>query len=311
MALSKEELKPYFIKLIKARCSVTVKNGFLGTLLIQFKLAIDEDCKTVYFDGERIAFSPKFLDELEIDEVSHVLVHQMLHYLKGHFSKRADDKDTLNLACDVDNEATMYELNQYRYHGVGGYVIPYKLSNSRYKTSLSFDEIYEELSRDDIALYKSFDDHSRWCSASDMCKSQIYLKRAIALTPVTHTDIYPAFLKSFFDTEIDKSSLWDSLSSPLPVIEDIFEGKCATVPSDYDTLLATIYYMVEYAKKCKDNIHKIENAIKYAYGMPADFCVVLFANLCAIEKNYKDFLLKIPEFYKWMSKKGGNYVGII
>lgn len=310
MALSKEELKAYFIKLIKARCSVTSKNGFLGTLLIQFKLAIDEDCKTVYFDGERIAFSPKFLDELEIDEVAHVLVHQMLHYLKGHFSKRADDKDTLSLACDVDNEATTYELNQYRYHGVGGYVIPYKLSNSRYKTSLSFDEIYEELSRDDIALYKSFDDHSRWCSASDTCKSQIYLKRAIALTPVTHTDIYPAFLKSFFDTEIDKSLLWDNLSSPIPVIEDIFEGKCTTVPRDYDTLLATIYYMVEYAKKCKDNIHKIENAIKYAYGMPTDFCVVLFTNLCDIENGYKDFLLKIPEFYKWMSSKGGLFNGI-
>lgn len=310
MALSKEELKAYFIKLIKARCSVTSKNGFLGTLLIQFKLAIDEDCKTVYFDGERIAFSPKFLDELEIDEVAHVLVHQMLHYLKGHFSKRADDKDTLSLACDVDNEATTYELNQYRYHGVGGYVIPYKLSNSRYKTSLSFDEIYEELSRDDIALYKSFDDHSRWCSASDTCKSQIYLKRAIALTPVTHTDIYPAFLKSFFDTEIDKSLLWDNLSSPIPVIEDIFDGKCTTVPRDYDTLLATIYYMVEYAKKCKDNIHKIENAIKYAYGMPTDFCVVLFTNLCDIENGYKDFLLKIPEFYKWMSSKGGLFNGI-
>lgn len=311
MELSKEELMPYFVKLSKARGLIVIRSRLLGALLVQFRLSVDMDCKTVYFDGERIAFSPKFLDELEIDEVAHVLVHQLLHYIKGHFSKKAENEHTLCLACDVDVEATIYELNQYKYHGVGGYVIPYKLPANRYKTSLSFDEIYEELSKDDIALYKSFDDHSRWQRASDLCKSQIHLKRAIALTPAIHTDNYPDLLKCLLDTDLDKSLLWDNLSSPIPVIEDIFEGKCTTVPRGYDTLLATIYYMVEYAKKCKDNIHKIENAIKYAYGMPADFCVVLFTNLCDIEKGYKDFLLKIPEFYKWMIKKGGNYVGII
>ncbi len=311
MALSKEELRPYFVKVSKARSYIVARSGFLGALLIQFKLAIDEDCSTVYFDGERIAFSPKFLDELETDEVSHVLVHQMLHYLLGHFLVKKDNEKTLSLALDVDTEAKIFELNNHCYHGVGGYVIPYKLSGNRSKSPFTLDEIYNELEKDDIAFYKSFDDHSKWDRAKDACKSQIHIKRAIALTPKDNLEMTPAILKSVLNMELDLSDIWKDLSSPLPSVEEIFAGNCKAVPRSADTLLALIYQMVQYAKECKKDLRKINNSILYATGMPLDYVAILFKNYCAIEKGYKDFLMKIPEFYKWINTKGGHFYGII
>lgn len=101
------------------------------------------------------------------------------------------------------------------------------------------------------------------------------------------------------------------LYDKLPRIDDIFDGRYVPVPSEPDVLHALVSSIAVYAREYKNNIHKIGNAVSYATGLPADFTAVLFRNLCALEKDYKDFLMKIPEFYKWMSTRGASYNGII
>ncbi len=103
---------------------------------------------------------------------------------------------------------------------------------------------------------------------------------------------------------------WTKVYKNLPSIEAIFDGKMPPIPKNTDTLYALTSSMVVYAKKHKDNLEKIGNSIAYANKMPADFSVVLLRDYMYIEDNYKQKLMKIPEFLKWLQTKGSMLNGI-
>ncbi len=90
----------------------------------------------------------------------------------------------------------------------------------------------------------------------------------------------------------------------LPSLDDIFSGRCRELPSSADVLYALISSMTEYARKCKDNLTKIENSIDYALRMPPDFSAVLMKNYMYLEDGYKLKLMKIPQFARWLTKAG-------
>jgi len=77
-----------------------------------------------------------------------------------------------------------------------------------------------------------------------------------------------------------------------------------TMPKSTDALFALVSSMTVYAREHKDKLNLIGNSIRYALGMPADFSTVLLKNYMAIEKGYRETLLKIPEFSRWISTKG-------
>ena len=62
--------------------------------------------------------------------------------------------------------------------------------------------------------------------------------------------------------------------------------------------------MVAYAREHKKEMEKIANSIRYADKLPPDFSVMLLKDYMAIEKGYKEKLLKIPEFSRWLASKG-------
>ena len=62
--------------------------------------------------------------------------------------------------------------------------------------------------------------------------------------------------------------------------------------------------MTAYAREHKYEFSAIGNSIAYANLLPADFSAVLLKNYMAIEEGYGDKLMKIPEFFKWISTKG-------
>jgi hypothetical protein len=51
-------------------------------------------------------------------------------------------------------------------------------------------------------------------------------------------------------------------------------------------------------------MHRITNSIIYADKMPPDFSAVLMKDYMYIEKEYKQKLMSIPEFAKWLRTKG-------
>ena len=104
---------------------------------------------------------------------------------------------------------------------------------------------------------------------------------------------------------------WAQVYKELPSIDDIFAGQCTEIPKRTDTLYALVSSMVSYAKKHKDDMQLIANSIEYADTIPADFSVVLMSDYMYIEENYRNRLLSIPAFTKWLRKKGKMINGIV
>ena len=103
---------------------------------------------------------------------------------------------------------------------------------------------------------------------------------------------------------------WCKAYASLPSIKDIFAGKRVAVPTDTDLLYALVSAMTAYASEHRSNMVGITNSISFAMGMPPDFAAVLLKNYTAIEPGFKEKLMKIPEFFRFISKKGRLLNGI-
>ena len=104
---------------------------------------------------------------------------------------------------------------------------------------------------------------------------------------------------------------WCNVYKDLPDINEIFKGKMPAVPSKADVMYALISSMTAYAREHKDNIDEITNSIKYAQQIPPDFSAVLMKDYMYLDKNYKEKLMRIPEFSRWLNTKGRFLNGII
>jgi hypothetical protein len=97
---------------------------------------------------------------------------------------------------------------------------------------------------------------------------------------------------------------WCKIYAQLPSIKDIFDGRMPAMPTGTDSLYALVASMTNYAREHKDDTRAIANSIRYAMRMPSDFSTVLLKNYMAIEKNYREKLMAIPEFFQWIQTKG-------
>ena len=104
---------------------------------------------------------------------------------------------------------------------------------------------------------------------------------------------------------------WASVYDQLPDMKEIFAGKKPKLPRSTDAMYAMISSMVEYAREHKNDMAKIANSIEYAAMMPPDFSTVLMKDYMYIEKGYKEKLMKIPEFSKWLRTKGRMINGAV
>ena len=104
---------------------------------------------------------------------------------------------------------------------------------------------------------------------------------------------------------------WAKVYKDLPSIEDIFDGKMPQMPQNTDAMYALTASMTCYARAHKDNIGRIANSICYAEKMPPDFSTVLLKDYMYIEKDFKQTLMTIPEFCKWLQTKGSLMNGSV
>ncbi len=97
---------------------------------------------------------------------------------------------------------------------------------------------------------------------------------------------------------------WANIYNNLPSIEGIFNGTETRVPSSTDVIYALTSSMIVYAREHKNDIEKIKNSIVYANTLPPDFSVMLLKDYISIDKGYREKLLTIPAFARWLSSKG-------
>lgn len=104
---------------------------------------------------------------------------------------------------------------------------------------------------------------------------------------------------------------WDKIYKDLPRLEDIFDGKMPPIPKSTDALYALCAAMTAYAREHKDQLDRITNSILYAEKFPPDFSAMLLKDYLYLEKGYREKLLKIPAFSRWLSTKGRLLNGIV
>ena len=97
---------------------------------------------------------------------------------------------------------------------------------------------------------------------------------------------------------------WCSMNSDLPDIEGIFDGTEFSVPKTSDAMYAVITSMSEYAKDHKYELDRIGHSLNYASKFPADYVAILLKEYEAIDEDYKDVLVDIPEYTHLISKRG-------
>ena len=113
MALCKEDTMKYVKRLLLARMRILAVNGFYGLLLMHVTYSLDEETETAYTDGQRIAFSPKFMDDLSDSELDFVLMHEIMHVVLQHCLRGGDRDDTMfNIACDIVVNSNILLSNQ-------------------------------------------------------------------------------------------------------------------------------------------------------------------------------------------------------
>ena len=97
---------------------------------------------------------------------------------------------------------------------------------------------------------------------------------------------------------------WANVYKDLPDVEKIFNGTEKTIPTKTDAIYALTASMVAYAREHKTQLDKIRNSIVYANKLPPDFSVMLLKDYMSIEKGYREKLLALPEFTRWLADKG-------
>ena len=88
----------------------------------------------------------------------------------------------------------------------------------------------------------------------------------------------------------------------LPPMEDIFAGRCRSVPDKPDMLYALTSSMLAFARPRKDDLAAIGHSIRYALKLPPDFSFMLLRDYMALEDGYRGKLLAIPDFAEWLRR---------
>ena len=172
MALSETERNKYATRVYLSRMRVLCDCGFYGILLTHMKFSIDEGCNTAYTDGERIAFSPRFMDQLSDPELDFVLMHEVLHVALQHCFRTGDrQNDVFNIACDIVVNSNI-KLSKgigdkaitLRKYGTAMHLTP----DGREGCDFTAEEVYEMLidhcKKHNVAVNPDagFDEHGKW-----------------------------------------------------------------------------------------------------------------------------------------------------
>lgn len=186
MALSDRQKREYALRLMQSRARILCNHGFYGLLLMHMRYGLDLETQTAYTDGTHIAFSPTFMDELSDKELDFVMMHEILHVVLQHCTRKVGvdmDTDNWNIACDI-----VVNSNILRSNGMDRNSITVLGEESMHLTPdgkegylYTMEEVYMMLPKQkrkkpmkgkggvpspDADSADSFDDHSKWARAA-------------------------------------------------------------------------------------------------------------------------------------------------
>ncbi len=88
-------------RLTEIRTGLLREYPFFGSLLMHLSFGI-ANCTTAFTDMRRIVFDPDFVDELDDDQLTFVMLHEVLHCVLNHCYRGRDFQHLVfNIACDI------------------------------------------------------------------------------------------------------------------------------------------------------------------------------------------------------------------
>lgn len=158
-------MKEYQRRLLLARIRILTNYGFYGIMLENMAFGLDPGCDTAYTDGEKICFSPKFMESLSDSELDFVLMHEVMHVALKHCNRGLKyNQELFNIACDI-----VVNSNILKSKGMNLDAIKVKGNISMHQIEgkegylFTAEEVYEKLLKNgNIIPSLGFDDHSKW-----------------------------------------------------------------------------------------------------------------------------------------------------
>lgn len=124
-------------KLSKARTVLVMNHPFWASLALRLPLVEDKGCSTGYTDGTKIAYNPKFIQNLTEPGVVSFIAHEVCHpSLLHHLREGGRDHQRWNWACD-------YAVNEILKDS--GFEIPDDWMLDEKYHGMSAEAIYDQL----------------------------------------------------------------------------------------------------------------------------------------------------------------------
>lgn len=100
--LDQERIRSCTRRILSSRMRILNSHGFFGLLLMHMSFSLDEMLGTAATDGNKIVFSPAFMDELSDSELDFVMMHEILHIALLHCHRGMEyNSELFNIACDI------------------------------------------------------------------------------------------------------------------------------------------------------------------------------------------------------------------
>ena len=98
-------------KLVKARTGLVLDHPFFGSLVLRLVPEEVPSFPTMFTDGKRLGYNPKWVEGLSLPQLKGILCHEVLHCALNHMTRRGDrDARTWNIAGDYAINGMIREI---------------------------------------------------------------------------------------------------------------------------------------------------------------------------------------------------------
>ncbi|MCD8049224.1 MAG: VWA-like domain-containing protein [Clostridia bacterium] len=155
-------------RLIALRAELLSRYPFFGRLLLRLSFGFAE-CETAYTDMSRIVFDPAFASKLEDEQLSFVILHELMHCVLKHCTRGEGKLHLLyNIACDIVVNSILLEALDISGIKIAGESAMHLTPKGEEGRLYSAEEVYEMLIKEggkdfpEIYGASSFDRHDIW-----------------------------------------------------------------------------------------------------------------------------------------------------
>lgn len=156
-------------RMTEARAALVRDNPFFGHLAMGLQLAC-APCETVCTDGKRLIFAPEFAEQLSVQELQFVTLHEVMHCVLEHCIRGRNLHSLLfNIACDIVVNSTILDMWGLDTFKVVSEEAMHLAPDGKEGRIYSAEEIYHMLlqKQGKVPKVSSFDRHDLWQGSCD------------------------------------------------------------------------------------------------------------------------------------------------